>query len=566
MDSSPHAEEVAAPRKGRGRGKGKGKGKGKVKGEGKDGEAAKAPSRPKAIAKPDGKRNGNSQGKGKGKQQYTPANMPLFEQQQHHMARYDSGLGGMESILAAAAAKSPAHRDSTASYSSSASASASTRTRASASHSTAVSPSGRVIVTSNGVERFSWIPAAGTSAAQATAMSPTGSLHGSTFNGLAAGGGGGEFSGGGGGYDGGGSSVSSPVYPGDSADTGIGTHAGTSSTGKRRLSTVVAPHDAALAAVLSTAKPLSADGSETGPPSEIGSMLSNAQKTKLRQEFPKDACRLRPAEWRPYRVKMKMLPPDEMTYVNKLRRQALSCVYAERARQAKMTTMKQADDLAAKLAKETTIIAQTNHEEVGKLKTRIAHLKKCMIAAKKRGRAQLAQEKLAAKAAKHAQAATAAHGTPRKQTPEDVATAASASEAATLAADRKVAETVAAAAAAGIRKGGRRRVPKLFHDDQDQPAAKRAKKHADSAAAAAAVDASNAAASAAAAEKAASRSRAIARLNKLSQIHNTQQSCIDRLHLQIISIGKGIAPAEAPPTYVPDGYDIEAAIAAIQMV
>lgn len=39
---------------------------------------------------------------------------------------------------------------------------------------------------------------------------------------------------------------------------------GISPIGGRRLSTVVAPHDAALAAVLSAAKPLAADGTEAG--------------------------------------------------------------------------------------------------------------------------------------------------------------------------------------------------------------------------------------------------------------------------------------------------------------
>ena len=62
-----------------------------------------------------------------------------------------------------------------------------------------------------------------------------------------------------------------------------------------------------------------------------------------------------------------------------------------------MKTMKQADDLAAKLAKETTIIAETNGHEMLKLKSRITDLKKQLVAAKKRKKLKQAEEKQGAK-------------------------------------------------------------------------------------------------------------------------------------------------------------------------
>lgn len=75
------------------------------------------------------------------------------------------------------------------------------------------------------------------------------------------------------------------------------------------------------------------------------SALGDENRRALIRMFTKEALRAGPEEWRDvHRPRVKMLSSMEVDFISELRRSELSCVYAERQRQRKLSKMKSADD------------------------------------------------------------------------------------------------------------------------------------------------------------------------------------------------------------------------------
>jgi hypothetical protein len=91
------------------------------------------------------------------------------------------------------------------------------------------------------------------------------------------------------------------------------------------------------------------DGADNVVPGEAGGIGNKGLEALVYAAFPKAALRSSATEWKTWRKKVKALDRSTRKAVAAVRRRELSCVYAERARQARITNIKLAKDDAERL-------------------------------------------------------------------------------------------------------------------------------------------------------------------------------------------------------------------------
>lgn len=102
--------------------------------------------------------------------------------------------------------------------------------------------------------------------------------------------------------------------------------------------------------------------------------LADDVRKRLLRMFTKEELRSEPDQWKyVHRPRTRMLSSLEADFISELRRSELSCVYAERQRQRKLSKMKSANDEIQTLRKENTQFAIENkrlRDEVQALKAK----------------------------------------------------------------------------------------------------------------------------------------------------------------------------------------------------